>query len=116
MIIGPRFVFQEKHKKEFLCLYELALFKVKAKDKAHVLCFLFLKVSGLFWSLFGSLHSGIQKTALEPSKNLVSTDYIKKIILDVVGGHIQIEKAKAPSPNSHNYLHLKADQEMGLGL
>ena len=28
MITGPYFVFQEKHEKEFLCPYELALFKM----------------------------------------------------------------------------------------
>ena len=48
VITGPYFVFQEKHEKEFLCPYELALFKMKAKGKAPGFCFLFLKVGEVF--------------------------------------------------------------------
>ena len=68
MIIGPYLVFQEKHEKEFLCPYELALFKMKAKGKAPGLCFLFLKVGEVSGACLDVFIEMIQKTTLNPAK------------------------------------------------
>ena len=61
----------------------------------------------------------IKVTALESSKTLVNT-HCMKISLDVVEGTYKMKRPKPRLPrargdNSHNYLHLKADWEIGPG-